>query len=236
MKLSVIIPAFNEEKTIESIVDKVFHIDLPNNLSREIIIVNDCSTDRTAETLEKIKNRYGLIIYHHSTNLGKGMSVKDGLIASTGDFVVIQDADNEYDPRDFGVLLQPMLDGDADVVYGSRFASNRAHRVLYFWHSVGNKFLTMISNMFTNINLSDMETCYKMFTRKVVDDIKHKLVSSRFGIEPEITARVKKYRIYEVGISYRGRTYAEGKKIGWKDGVAAFWHIVRFNIFDNQNN
>lgn len=231
MKLSIIIPAYNEEKTIEAIIDAVHKVVLPVNLTKEIIVIDDCSRDKTTEILQRLKGRYNLIVFTHEVNKGKGSSVCNGLRLSTGDIVVIQDADLEYDPSEYPLLLEAILSGNADVVYGSRFISNRPHRVLYFWHSIGNRFLTMCSNMFTNLNITDMETCYKMFTRKVVNDIKDKLVSRRFGIEPEITARVKRYRIYEVGISYRGRTYAEGKKIGWKDGLSALWSIIRFNLW-----
>lgn len=231
MKLSIVIPAYNEEKTIASILEAVHKVALPANLTKEIIVVDDCSRDKTPEILQQLKSQYGLILSRHEVNQGKGVSVRDGLKLSTGDIVIIQDADLEYNPNEYGLLLEAILNGDADVVYGSRFISNRPHRVLYFWHSMGNRFLTMFSNVFTDLNITDMETCYKMFTRKVVDDIKNKLVSRRFGIEPEITARIKRYRIYEVGISYRGRTYAEGKKIGWKDGFSALWSIIRFNLF-----
>ncbi|MEK7641468.1 MAG: glycosyltransferase family 2 protein [Patescibacteria group bacterium] len=231
MKLSIVIPAYNEEKTVEKILAAVDAVVLPGGITKEIIVVDDCSKDKTFEVLQSLQKRYNLILSRHAINQGKGASVTDGIRISTGDVVVIQDADLEYDPKEFSLLLEPILAGDADVVYGSRFISNRPHRVLYFWHSMGNKFLTLFSNIFTDLNITDMETCYKMFTRKVVDDIKDKLVSKRFGIEPEITARVKRYRIYEVGISYKGRTYAEGKKIGWKDGFSALWCIIRFNLF-----
>jgi glycosyltransferase involved in cell wall biosynthesis len=230
MKLSIIIPAYNEEKTIEEIVRRVMSVNLPLDIKKEIIVINDCSKDKTGDVLKKIKNTYDLRVINHEINQGKGAAVINGFKASTGDIVVIQDADLEYDPREYVSLLSPILENDADVVYGSRFMGGGPHHVLYFWHFVGNKLLTTFSNMMTNLNLSDMETCYKMFTRKVVDDIKDKLVSKRFGIEPEITALVKKYSIYEIGISYRGRTYAQGKKIGWKDGFSAIWSIIKFNL------
>lgn len=227
--LSVIIPIYNERETLRDILEVVDKVSLPNGFSRELIVIDDCSTDGTTDLVRALPDRYLKIF--HSINRGKGASVTDGLRRSTGDIVIIQDADLEYDPSDWNELLRPILAGKADVVYGSRFMGSSAHRVLYFWHYVGNTFLTLLSNMFSNLNLTDMETCYKMMTREVVDDIKDKLVSRRFGIEPEITARIKKYRVYEVGISYAGRTYAEGKKINWKDGFSAIWSIVKFNLF-----
>jgi glycosyltransferase involved in cell wall biosynthesis len=227
--LSVVIPIYNERETLHEILEVVEGVPLPEGMTRELIVIDDCSRDGTTELVASLPEEY--IKIFHSVNMGKGASVIDGLRRSTGDIVVIQDADLEYDPREWNELLKPILLGKADVVYGSRFVGSGAHRVLYFWHYVGNKFLTLLSNMFTNLNLTDMETCYKMMTREVVDAIKDRLVSQRFGIEPEITARVKKYRIYEIGISYAGRTYAEGKKIGWKDGFSAVWSIVRFNLF-----
>jgi len=228
-KFSIVIPVYNEEKTLAETVRRVLNVHLPNNLSKEIIIVDDASSDGTKEILKKLPDN--IIKIFNSTNQGKGFSVARGLKVATGDIVVIQDADLEYDPNDYNNLLVPIMQGKADVVYGSRLVTNQPHRVLFFWHYLGNQFLTFFSNIFTNLNLTDMETGYKMFNRKTVDDIKDKLVSKRFGIEPEITARVKKYRVYEVGISYSGRTYAEGKKIGWKDGISAFWCIVRFNLW-----
>lgn len=229
MKISIIVPIYNEKKTLEKILQRVNSVRFPENISKEIILVNDASTDGTREIIDRLSKDY--IVIHHEKNKGKGASITDGLKRSTGDIAIIQDADMEYDPEDINKLLPPILEGKADVVYGSRFISSQPHRVLYFWHYVGNVFLTFISNMFTNLNLTDMETCYKMFNRKVIDVIKDKLISRRFGIEPELTARVKRFRIYEVGISYSGRTYEEGKKIGWKDGFSALWCIVRFNIF-----
>jgi glycosyltransferase involved in cell wall biosynthesis len=229
MKLSIIIPVYNEEKTLSLLIERVVKAKLPDGFDREIILVDDASSDKTSEVIASLPS--SIIKLSHIQNEGKGASVIDGLKRSTGDIVVIQDADLEYNPNDFSLMLPPILEGNADVVYGSRLITNQPHRVLFFWHYLGNKFLTFLSNLFTNLNLTDMETCYKMFSRNVVDDIKNTLISKRFGIEPEITARVKNYRIYEVGISYSGRTYKEGKKIGWKDGFSALWCIVHFNIF-----
>lgn len=229
MKLSIIIPVYNEEKTLVQLVERVEHAVLPQGMTKEIILINDCSTDTTRLVLERWSGKHPILT--HAVNQGKGASVIDGMRESTGDIMVIQDADLEYDPNEYSLLLEPILDGRADVVYGSRLVTNRPHRVMFYWHYLGNRFLTFFSNAFTNLNLTDMETCYKMMTREVVDAIKNKLVSRRFGLEPEITARVKNFRIYEVGISYAGRNYKEGKKIGWKDGVSAFWWIIKFNLF-----
>ncbi len=235
MKLSIIIPAYNEEKTIEHIVSTVKNIPIEVNgniIDKEIIVVDDCSKDRTREILKaKIEPIVDKVIYHEK-NQGKGAAIHSGLNYFTGDVVVVQDADLEYDPHEYPRLLKPIIDGKADVVYGSRFAGNDAHRVLYFWHYKGNQFLTTLSNMFSNLNLTDMETCYKMFRKDIIKSIK--LEQKRFGFEPEVTAKIAKIkdiRIYEVGISYHGRTYQEGKKINWKDGISAIWCIFRYNLF-----
>ena len=227
--LSIVIPTYNEGRTLDALLQNVSSAPLPDGFVSEIIVVDDGSTDHTSAVLDGWKGK--VITLHHQKNLGKGAAITAGFKRSTGDVVVIQDADLEYNPKDWNLMLAPILEGSADAVFGSRFISAAPHRVLYFWHYLGNRVITAVSNMFTNLNLTDMETCYKMFTRRVIDDIKEKLVSRRFGIEPELTARVKRYRVYEVGISYHGRTYREGKKINWRDGIAAFWHIVRFNVF-----
>lgn len=230
--LSIVIPVYNEKATIKDILYAVESVDVGHDLQKEIILVDDYSTDGTRDILHQLDANRCRIEYHPE-NKGKGAALRTGFAKAAGDFVIIQDADLEYDPNEYPVLLEPLLDGRADVVYGSRFMGNRPHRVLFFWHYVGNKFLTILSNMFTNINLTDMETCYKAFTKEALASILPSLTSNRFTIEPEITARVaqKKFRIYEVGISYSGRTYAEGKKIGWKDGLSALWAIIRFNMF-----
>jgi glycosyltransferase involved in cell wall biosynthesis len=227
VKLSVIIPAFNEEGTLARVVEAVREAPHPAN---EVIVVNDASTDGTARAIESLGTKIDRAI-HHPVNRGKGAALRTGIAAATGDIVLIQDADLEYDPTDYPILLQPILDGKADAVYGSRFKGHGAHRVLYFWHYQGNRLLTLLSNMFTNLNLSDMETGAKVFRREVIQALK--LEQDRFGIEPEITAklaRVPGVRIYEVGISYHGRTYAEGKKIGWKDGVQAIYCIFKYGL------
>jgi glycosyltransferase involved in cell wall biosynthesis len=227
MKLSVIIPCFNELTTIGAVVDAV--VNAPYD-RKEIIIVDDGSTDGTRDLLKKdIEKRVDKVIYHEK-NSGKGSAIRSGIREATGDIVIIQDADLEYDPNEYPVLLGPILDNKADVVFGSRFISNRPHRVLYFWHSIGNGMLTFLSNMLTNLNLTDMETCYKAFKREIIQSIT--IEENRFGFEPEITAKIAKLkcRIYEVGISYYGRTYQEGKKIGWKDGFRAIYCIIKYNL------
>ncbi len=231
MKLSVVIPVYNEIKTIEQTLATVKEAELPN-LEREIVIVDDCSTDGTREWLQKLSDPMAKIFYHE-VNCGKGAALRTGFKEATGDFCIIQDADLEYDPNEYHLLLKPLINGRADVVYGSRFVGGKPHRILFFWHSFGNKLLTIFSNMFTDLNLTDMETCYKAFTKDALHKILSRLTANRFNIEPEITARVAqaKLRIYEVGISYYGRTYADGKKIGWKDGFSAVWSIIKFNIW-----
>ena len=238
MKLSIVIPAYNEEKTIHLILDKVLAVKLDGDMTKEIILVNDCSKDDTKGAIEKYIQSHpdaGLVLYSHEVNKGKGAALHTGIEKATGDYVVIQDADLEYDPEEYNQLLKPVLNGMADVVYGSRFMGGNPHRILFFWHSIGNRWLTFASNMFTNLNLTDMETCYKLFRRETIQSLD--LKENRFGFEPEVTAkisRVKKIRIYEVGISYYGRTYEEGKKIGWKDGFRALYCILKYNIFDRK--
>lgn len=233
LTLSIIIPVYNEEATIGAILDKIAGVELVPHLTKEVIVVNDGSTDGTHQTIiQAMKNHDGLALRYtsHTTNLGKGAAVQTALRLATGAFIIVQDADLEYDPSEYNLLLEPMLAGHADVVYGSRFVGSRPHRVLYFWHYAGNRFLTFLSNLFTNLNLTDMESCYKLFRREIIQDIA--LREKRFGFEPEITAKIARIpgvRIYEVGISYYGRTYLEGKKINWRDGVWAIWCIVKYN-------
>lgn len=229
-KLTILIPAYNEEKTIQTVINAVLAVKLPN-WSKEIIVVNDASTDETKSKLAKFARQVKII--NHETNQGKGAALKTGIEKSTGDYLVVQDADLEYNPEEFPLLLEPVEKSNADVVYGSRFISNRPHRVLYFWHSLGNMILTTYSNMLTNLNLTDMETGYKLFEGKLIRRLGKQLETKRFGFEPEITARIakeKEIKIYEVGISYKGRTYKEGKHIGWKDAVKAFWEVTKYNL------
>jgi glycosyltransferase involved in cell wall biosynthesis len=229
VKLSVVIPVFNEASTVEGLLARVLAVDA-EGVEKEIVVVDDASSDGTPEVLAGLDGRDGVRVLTHEVNQGKGAALATGFAAATGDVVLIQDADLEYDPGEYPKLLQPILDGRADVVYGSRFAGSDAHRVLYFWHSVGNRFLTLLSNAFTNLNLSDMETCYKVFRREVLENLR--IEEARFGFEPEITAKIAagRWRVYEVGISYHGRTYEEGKKIGWKDGFQAIWCILKYNL------
>lgn len=234
-KLSIIVPAYNEAKTIHLILDRVAEVKLINDIEKELILVNDCSTDATEEVLlayVKAHPELNMQYYKHEVNKGKGAAIHTGIQKATGDYLIIQDADLEYDPEEFNLLLKPVIRGFADVVFGSRFLGGNSHRILFFWHSLGNKFLTRLSNMLSNLNLTDMETCYKMFKTSIIQGIE--LKEKRFGFEPEVTAkiaRVPKIRIYEVGISYYGRTYEEGKKIGWRDGFRAIYCILKYNLF-----
>lgn len=234
--LSVVIPVYNEEKTLRDLVERVRSVPI----RKELLLVNDCSRDRSAQIMEELQAESAndelnsIRTFHHEVNQGKGAALRTGFQNVSGDIVIIQDADLEYDPSEYPRLLKPIIEDKADVVYGSRFLGDQAHRVLYYWHYLGNKFLTVLSNCFTNLNLTDMETCYKVFRRSVIDELTPKLVQNRFGFEPEITARVarRKHRIYEISVSYSGRTYAEGKHIGWRDGFKALWCIVRFGLAD----
>ena len=228
--LSIVIPAYNEARTIRTVLQAVEAAPVPG-LEKQIIIVDDGSKDGTREILKEFEGRHTVIF--QEKNMGKGAAVRRGFQAATGDFIIIQDADLECNPREYPILLEPLIAGDADVVYGSRFIGGRPHRVLSFWHSLGNRILTGVSNMFSDLNLTDMETCYKVFTRNALLAIRDTLTSDRFGIEPEITARIakKRLRVFEVGITYNSRSYQEGKKINWKDGVSAIWCIIKFNTF-----
>ena len=233
--LSILIPAYNEGKTIHLILDKIMAVNLPDNIDKEIIIVNDCSSDDTKETIESYFKKSSFInykIFNQIKNKGKGAAIQKAIELAKGDYIIIQDADLDYDPNEYNILLKPIIDDVADVVYGSRFIGGKPHRILFFWHSLGNKFLTFLSNSFNNFNLTDMETCYKLFRSEIIKSIN--LKEKRFGFEPEVTAkvaRIKNIRIYEVGISYYGRTYEDGKKINWKDGIRAIYSIIKYGLF-----
>ncbi|GAB2688260.1 glycosyltransferase family 2 protein [Mucilaginibacter koreensis] len=234
-KLSIIIPAYNEEATIHLILDKIKVVQLINQIAKEVIIVNDCSTDGTEQVIQQYQSNHpdlNIRYYKHEHNRGKGAALHTGIAKATGEYTIIQDADLEYDPAEYNDLLRPVCNGFADVVYGSRFMGNNPHRILFFWHTIGNRWLTFITNMFANLNLTDMETCYKLFNTQMLQSLH--LREQRFGFEPEVTlkiARISKLRLYEVGISYYGRTYDEGKKINWQDGVRAIWCIIKYGLF-----
>jgi glycosyltransferase involved in cell wall biosynthesis len=234
-KLSIVIPAYNEADTIHLILDRIAAVELIQGIEKELVIVNDCSTDDTEDKIQAYMQGHpelNIRYFTHAVNQGKGAALHTGIQQATGEYTIIQDADLEYDPEEYNLLLKPIIMGAADVVYGTRFFGGKPHRILFFWHTLGNKFLTFLSNMFTNLNLTDMETCYKLFRSEILKSLP--LKEKRFGFEPEVTAkisRVKNVRIYEVGISYYGRTYEEGKKINWKDGVRAIFAIVKYNVF-----
>lgn len=233
--LSIVIPAYNEAKTIHLILDRIRLVELTQAIGKEVIVVDDCSNDGTTAVVEAYASQYpdfNVSVYRQDINKGKGAALHRGFELATGEYILIQDADLEYDPQEYNILLSPVIKGMADVVYGSRFAGGEAHRILFFWHTIGNKFLTFLSNAFTNLNLTDMETCYKLFRSDLLKSLP--LKEKRFGFEPEVTAkmsRIKGVRVYEVGISYYGRTYEEGKKIGWRDGFRAIWCILKYNLW-----
>ncbi|MDI9874312.1 glycosyltransferase family 2 protein [Flectobacillus rivi] len=235
-KLSVVIPAYNEEKTIKSVLTKLSTVELIENIQMELLVVNDCSKDNTEKEVDSfIKENPSVDIkyFKHEVNKGKGAALHTGIKNATGQYLIVQDADLEYDPQEFNILIKPITDGHADIVYGSRFMGGNAHRILFFWHTIGNKLLTFLSNMFSNLNLTDMETCYKLFRTDLIQSLA--LKEKRFGFEPEVTAKISKIkgiRIYEVGVSYYGRTYEEGKKINWKDGFRALYCIVKYGLMD----